>query len=101
MVGLVGTIWNKPYQLRRIEEAASKARRDQRPAATPTSIPQPRRVDLRLTESQRSTIVAMYLAGRPSRMLALEHAISKTKVIELVREAGHAPRRRGPTPRQP
>ena len=100
-VGLVATQWNNPRHLRAIEAAAAQARDDRRlDDHLESAVPTPYRVDLRLSTALRSKIVEEYLAGCPSRTPALRYAVSKAKVIELVREAGHEPRRRGPVPRR-
>ena len=80
----------KPYNLLALERAAAKALVHRR-ASLACEPPCQHRVDIRLTASDRATIVDAYQSGRPSHSIATEYGISKGKVLDLLREAGAQP----------
>lgn len=83
------------YAIRRAAEVADRPRRHALPERKP---PRVHLLSRRLSKETLRQIVNDYLAGKASREIAEHHGISKGKVIDLVREAGHDPRPRGPVP---
>lgn len=97
MVGLIAQWSNKghPYlQLRKVVQLQVT----ERPPMSDFEPPRVHAVSQRLSQDTLHQIVADYLAGMTSRAVGERYGISKTAVIELVRQAGHQPRPRGPLP---